>query len=100
MNGTPIDDAMALIDCCRRLGAEVEFRPAGGGCGGREAGSKPLDGDELPVRNAGFVARLMLAVSVHVPARLCRDDASRLTGPPPQKGLLDALRQWAPRSSR
>lgn len=93
LNPAPIDDAYAMAECCRQLGAVVDTSAETewyvDGTGGRLWGPARLN-----VRNAGAVTRFLMAVCATSPepVELYTPYPDSL-GRRPQQDLLDALRQ-------
>lgn len=85
------DDARALIDCCRSLGAGIEFR--GDDLRIEGVGGRPRNPAVLNPGNAGAVLRLLLAAAclAEGPVRFVTDHLDSL-GRRPNRELLDALR--------
>lgn len=85
------DDALALIECCRGLGARIE--DDGDHLVIRGVGGRPANPGELNPGNAGAVLRLLLAVAclAEGPVRFVTEYAESL-GKRPNRELLEALR--------
>jgi 3-phosphoshikimate 1-carboxyvinyltransferase len=86
------DDALALIDCCRKLGARIEADGETLIIDGVEG--RPSNPGVINPGNAGAVLRLLLAVTclAEGPVRFVTDFAESL-GTRPNRELLDALRR-------
>lgn len=86
------DDALALIRCCRGLGATIE--DAGDHLVVQGVSGRPTNPGELNPGNAGAVLRLLLAVACLAdgPVRFVTDFAESL-GTRPNLELLNALTQ-------
>lgn len=90
------DDALALIRCCRQLGARIEDQGDTLLIDG--VGGKPVNPGVLNPGNAGAVLRLLLAVACQVegPVRFVTDYAESL-GTRPNRELLEALKHLGAR---
>ncbi|HEX6972517.1 MAG TPA: 3-phosphoshikimate 1-carboxyvinyltransferase [Limnochordia bacterium] len=66
VNPARIDDAAAMVDCCRQLGARITPSPEGFSVVGT-AGAPRVPGSPLNVRNAGAVCRFLLAIGALLP---------------------------------
>lgn len=93
------DDAVALIRCCRALGARIEAGPEGVSIEG--VAGKPANPGVLNPGNAGAVLRLLLAIGclVEGPLRFETDFAESL-GRRPNRELLEALARMGARVLR
>lgn len=91
INPAPIDDGLAMAECCEALGAQIDRSDASHwrvvGTGGRL--NAPL---RLNVRNAGAVARFLIAVCATSPEPIeIYTPYPQSLGKRPQADLLDAL---------
>lgn len=87
------DDALALIRCCRALGASIEERDGALAIDGVAA--RPRNPFQLNVGNAGAVLRLLLGVACLVEKELIFEtDHPESLGKRPNEDLLKALRQF------
>lgn len=91
VNPAPIDDAAAMIDCCRRLGASIIRRPDSLTITG--TGGRPRPATELNVRNAGAVCRFLLATCALLPDITVVTPYPDSLGRRPHGDLLEALAQ-------
>lgn len=91
VNPAPIDDALAMVDCLRELGVEIEQGDAAWRV--RGIGGPPRGPARLNVRNAGAVARFLMAVCAASPEPIeLYTPYPESLGRRPQHDLIRALR--------